>query len=55
MGRPRRVSRLSAVYHASPLPSMPPVPCPSMVMARPLRMKPAAWFWKAMGKALRRQ
>jgi hypothetical protein len=55
MGRPGRVSRFSAVYQASPLPSMPPVPCPSMVMPRPLRTKPAAWFWKATGKALRRQ
>jgi hypothetical protein len=49
------VSRFSALYHASPLPSMPPVPWPSMEMVRPDRMKPAAWFWKATGKALRRQ
>ena len=49
MGRPGCVFPFSALYQALPLPSMPPVPWPSMRIRSPEMMKPPRWFWKAMG------
>lgn len=44
IGRPGLVVPASAVYQTSPFPLIPPVPCPSTCISRPLITNPALWF-----------